>query len=307
MQLNGNNLSGSIHVNIGKATSLSILHLENNIFSGPIPPEIGQTTLVKFIANSNKLNGTLTPLLGNLSTLTQLTLGANSFSGPIPSNLSNCKELVQLDLSNNHLTNAIPDELVYLYRLSTLDLSENDLTGTIPQGFFNMLSLQILNVAFNNLSGVIPNQGNGPTFVTVNFTGNPYLCVEGSCGTTNSSAVNLKSKSNKIQAWIIIVAVVGLVALVLFVVLVLTFRRCDPHEILHLSEDESSWTLTPFHNKVYYEDEVCALDEDNLIGAGGAGRVYKVTLSDGEIVAVKKLWNVKKDGESRDYGFEAEV
>ena len=30
-------------------------------------------------------------------------------------------------------------------------------------------------------------------------------------------------------------------------------------------------------------------------------------LSDGEIVVVKKLWNVKKDGGSRDYGFEIEV
>jgi len=49
------------------------------------------------------------------------------------------------------------------------------------------------------------------------------------------------------------------------------------------------------------------LDEGNLIGAGGSGEVCKVTLSDGEIVAVKKLWNVKKDEGNLNHGFDTVV
>jgi hypothetical protein len=33
------------------------------------------------------------------------------------------------------------------------------------------------------------------------------------------------------------------------------------------------------------------LTEDNVIGSGGAGKVYKVTLGNGNIVAVKRIWN----------------
>jgi len=54
--------------------------------------------------------------------------------------------------------------------------------------------------------------------------------------------------------------------------------------------------LTSFHNKIYHKDEVTALEEENLIGDGNLGQVYKVTLSDDEMVVVKKLWNVKKEG-----------
>jgi len=198
---------------IGNAKSLSILFVEDNQFSGPIPIGIGQTNLVKFQANSNGSNSTIPPLLGNLLNLTQLVLGANSFHGVIPTSLGNCFELFQLDLSGNHLDGTIPNELAHLNKLSVLDVAKNNLMGNIPASLFNMVNLQMLNVAFNNLLGVIPMEKNGVTFVIVNITGNPHLCVEGSCG-SNSSTQNITSKGGKKQVWMVLVGVFSAMVLV---------------------------------------------------------------------------------------------
>lgn len=56
----------------------------------------------------------------------------------------------------------------------------------------------------------------------LNFTRNPYMCVEGSCG-TNVSVVNLASMGDKIQPWTMVVGIFTIIALVLFVVSLLVF------------------------------------------------------------------------------------
>lgn len=179
---------------------------------------------------------------------------------------------------------AIPDELTSLIQRGILDLSEKNFRGTIPKGFFSMLTSQTLNVAFNNLSGAIRNQGNGLTFVNVNFTGNPYLCVEGTyCGTNTSPVVNFGFKSEKQEAWPIVVGVFAGVALMLFVVFVLLCINptSNTEKMLAILGEEKIWTLTSFREKVYHENEVTTLDEENVIGADSSGRVYKVILGDG--------------------------
>jgi len=68
-----------------------------------------------------------------------------------------------------------------------------------------------------------------------------------------------------------------------------------------------------FHKLGFSEFEIIdTLNEENVIGTGASGKVYKVVLSNGEVVAVKKLWGgaKKEDGSATDSerdGFEAEV
>jgi len=128
-----------------------------------------------------------------------------------------------LDLSRNHLDGAISNELVHLNKLNVLDVLKNNLIGVIPASLFYMVNLQKLNVAFNNLSRVVLKEENGVTFVTVNFTRNLDLCVEGSCR-SNSSTQNLVSKGGKKTAWMVLVGVFSVVAFVLFIVLVFVYR-----------------------------------------------------------------------------------
>eukprot|EP01018_Ginkgo_biloba_P040762 Gb_38507 [translate_table: standard] len=72
-----------------------------------------------------------------------------------------------------------------------------------------------------------------------------------------------------------------------------------------------SWKLTSFHIVEFDESDILErLTEDNVIGsgaAGTAGKVYKVTLGNGKVVAVKKLWNPVKAKAMQDKEFHAEV
>jgi serine/threonine protein kinase len=54
------------------------------------------------------------------------------------------------------------------------------------------------------------------------------------------------------------------------------------------------------------DDVLDSLKEDNIIGKGGAGIVYKGAMPNGELVAVKRL-PVMSRGSSHDHGFNAEI
>ena len=75
-----------------------------------------------------------------------------------------------------------------------------------------------------------------------------------------------------------------------------------------------------FHKLSFSEYEILsALDEDNMIGNGSSGKVDKVVLSNGDVVAVKKLRSSSRKGDDGDLengsvstsvldnGFKAEV
>jgi serine/threonine protein kinase len=73
----------------------------------------------------------------------------------------------------------------------------------------------------------------------------------------------------------------------------------------HGSSD--SWHITSFHRMLIQEDEFSDLNEDDVIGMGASGKVYKIILGNGQAVAVKKLINLSKDESPFDSGFKAEV
>lgn len=49
------------------------------------------------------------------------------------------------------------------------------------------------------------------------------------------------------------------------------------------------------------------MDEINLIGVGGLGKVYRMIFINGDFVVVKRFWGVKKNDRNNDYGFMIEV
>lgn len=98
INLNTNNLVGTIPAAIGNLTSLITLYLYTNSLSGAIPTAIGNlTSLVWLFLNGNSLSGAIPTEIGNLSRLTQLGLSGNS-----------------LDLSGNFVAGLFSIQFLYM-------------------------------------------------------------------------------------------------------------------------------------------------------------------------------------------------
>ncbi|KAL6627053.1 hypothetical protein ACP70R_030779 [Stipagrostis hirtigluma subsp. patula] len=311
LELNDNQLTGEISPVIAGAANLSKLVLSNNRLTGSIPSEIGSASkLYELSAGGNMLSGPLPGSLGGLAELGRLVLQNNSLSGQLLRGIKSWKKLSELNLADNGFTGSIPPELGDLPVLNYLDLSGNKLSGEVPMQLEN-LKLNQFNVSNNQLSGPLPPQYATDAYRN-SFLGNPELCGEiaGLCGNSQR-----RSKYHPGFTWmmrsIFIFAAVILVAGVAWF-----YWRYRSFNKSKLRADRSKWMLTSFHKLSFSEYEILdCLDEDNVIGSGASGKVYKAVLSNGEVVAVKKLWGgaMKKDtenggvGSAADDSFEAEV
>ena len=117
------------------------LDLENNELSGSLPVALGNLrNLTHLYLHRNALSGEIPPDLGLFENLTHLYLHRNALSGPIPTRLGRLSLLEQLYLQGNELSGPIPEE----FRLSSLvDLklhSNEDLSGPLPAISPNALS-----------------------------------------------------------------------------------------------------------------------------------------------------------------------
>ncbi|GAB4844751.1 hypothetical protein Ancab_038141 [Ancistrocladus abbreviatus] len=319
-RVNQNRLSGSLPRGIWALPDATIIDFSDNGFIGQIPPAIGlSSTLSELILRNNKFSGELPPQLGKLRLLERLYLSNNSFSGQIPPQIGALKQLSSLQLQVNSFNGSIPAELGQCTRLADLNLAMNSLSGEIPATFSLMSSLNSLNLSSNKLTGFIPAslgklklslidlsynqlQGSVPLCLlemgSVNaFMGNKQLCIDASFRTRVSYGIRIcdaeedhkKRESSKLfLACIILSAVV----IVLVVLLILSSRNYNLHRLLGESDlqFESDWRLECFHPLQFDVEEICNLEEENLIGSGGTGKVYRLDLKkNGWTVAVKQL------------------
>ena len=105
LQLDENNLSGSIPPALGDLSNLTILWLSDNALSGPIPSELGNLSKLRTLSlDDNALSGSIPSELGDLSNLEILWLGGNELSGSIPSELGDLSNLGSLHLDDNALS-----------------------------------------------------------------------------------------------------------------------------------------------------------------------------------------------------------
>lgn len=158
LQLNNNQLSGTIPAELGSLSNLNILYLSSNQLSGPIPPSLGNLTLLMDLyLDNNQLTGFIPPELGNLSNLWHLDLSWNRLNGQIPPELGKLRVWL-FDLSANQLSGSIPSELGALPMVVEFQIQGNQLTGTIPGELGNLNYVQRLNLSYNQLTGAIPPQ-----------------------------------------------------------------------------------------------------------------------------------------------------
>jgi len=113
INLNQNNLVGTIPAEIGNLSALIRLNMYSNKLSGSIPVEIGNLSeLHQIWLFSNQLSGELPSEIGNLSNLTHLGIGGNQLTGTIPSSYGNLSNLSFLTVKNNNLSGCFDDNLL---------------------------------------------------------------------------------------------------------------------------------------------------------------------------------------------------
>ncbi|XP_059068454.1 receptor-like protein kinase HSL1 [Cryptomeria japonica] len=285
--LSNNTLEGQISAAIGKAKNLSRLEISNNGFEGRIPTQFGKLTRLQvFEASNNRLSGPITHELGALSLVSTLQLDHNFLSGEIPMEITLLRKLSQLNLGHNRLTGEIPAALNDI--MNSLHLSNNLLSGGIPPEFGH-LKLSVFNVSNNDLSGRIPEALDIPVYKE-GFLGNAKLC-----GGQNLMLPPCPSRHKLLPQSL---ATILLPPLLVVAVSVCSICLCCL--IFRKPRTTPSWKLTPFHSADVDELYILHnLKESNVIGSGGAGKVYKVTLHNGQAVAVKKIWNM--GGSRRSY------
>lgn len=157
IKLYDNGLSSTIISEIGQLQKLLNLQLRGNSLTGPIPEEIGNCKGLKNLElQENRLKGTIPSAIGSLRSLQELFVHKNQLSGPIPSEIGNIRLLRKLFLHANELIGTIPPELGQSFLLEDLRLYENQLTGTIPSSFAESSDLEVFLLYDNMLSGTIP-------------------------------------------------------------------------------------------------------------------------------------------------------
>ncbi|KAF9622974.1 hypothetical protein IFM89_035689 [Coptis chinensis] len=283
-----NQFEGAVTTEIGDAKTLTQLRLQNNRFSGNLPSEISKaTSLVSIDVSFNQFSGEIPMNIGDLKKLNSLYLQENTFSGNMPDSLAECKLINIINLAGNSVSGRIPASLGFLPSLNSLNLSTNQLSGQIP-ATLSYLQLSLLDLSNNKLTGLIPpslsNQANNGSFMD-----NPGLCSQ------NIRYYQKCSSSSHIRTLISCFLTGTIVLLVLLACFIFFKKKQDKQEKASFRSD--SWQIKSFRRLSFSEEEILKLiKQENLIGEGGSGNVYRVVVGTGTELAVKHIWNISADG-----------
>ncbi|PIN14617.1 Serine/threonine protein kinase [Handroanthus impetiginosus] len=306
LDLSQNQIVGALPSCVGNMTSLRYLYLAFNKLNSSLPTGIWSLDdILEFSASSNMFNGPLPLELGNLKVATLIDLSMNNFSGEIPTIIDGLESLIDLSLASNSLGGPIPDSLSRVPSLESIDLSNNYLIGEIPMSLKALSHLQYLNVSFNELTGEIPSEGPFVSFTYQSFMSNKALCGDSRFQVAPCRFSSPKTPRKKRVLHIALYTILGLasitIALIGFVILRCKTKKQEAHQT-HVLPAVS-------HERISYYELQNATDgfnESNMLGTGGFGSVYKGTLGDGSLVAVK-VFNMQLESAFKSFDRECEV
>ncbi|KAI4303890.1 hypothetical protein MLD38_039474 [Melastoma candidum] len=278
-----------------------------------------------------QLGGIISPSIGKLSKLQRLALHSNNLHGSIPVEIANCTDLRALYLRGNYLQGGIPAALGNLSNLFILDLSSNSLKGTIPTTIGRLTRLRHLNLSTNFFTGEIPDVGVLGNFGRNSFVGNLDLCgqqVLKPCRTSLGFPAVLphaeseedtapRKRPSRYIKGILIGAMSTLGASIAVVVLFLSVRlhtkkeraATKYREVTKQAELDANVKLLTFHGDMPYPsseiiEKLESLNEEDIVGSGGFGTVYRMVMNDCGMYAVKRI---DRSREGSDQVFEREL
>ncbi|CAO2178320.1 unnamed protein product [Urochloa humidicola] len=312
--LQNNWLTGRLPATMG--SNLTRLSIENNQFFGSIPATAA--ALQVFTAGNNQFSGEIPASLGDGTPLLErLNLSGNQLSGGIPRSVAKLTHLNQMDMSRNQLTSAIPAELGSMPSLNVLDLSSNKLSGAIPPELAKR-NLYPLNLSSNQLSGQVPS-GLATAAYANSFLDNPGLCTAAtgpgylagvrSCAGGSQNGGSSGGASHPLRTGLLVAAAVFLIAAAISFFAVRFIKKRPPRVA-----GQDDWKITPYVKDLGFGEATIlrGLTEENLVGRGGSGRVYRVTYTNRRngkagAVAVKRIQTAGARDERLEREFESEA
>ncbi|XP_044451952.1 LRR receptor-like serine/threonine-protein kinase GSO1 [Triticum aestivum] len=326
LDISNNDILGPMPTKMGMLLGLERLFLERNKIFGSIPDSIGNLSRLEYIdLSNNRLSQTLPASLFQLQKLIQVNLSYNSIVGALPNDVAGPRQIDQIDISSNSLNGSIPESfgqlnmLTYLIlshnsfegsipstldkltSLTSLDISSNKLTGAIPMFLENLADLSMLNLSYNRLEGQIPERGIFSNLTTQSFIGNAGLCASQRLGFPPCHK-NSHPYSSHLLKFLLPAILVTCSALAIFLYLMIEKK----HKNFKAHADvvyATSHQLVSYHDLAHATQN---FSDDNMLGSGGFGKVFKGQLSNGLVVAIKVL-DMKLDRAIRVFEAECHV
>ncbi|THF96622.1 hypothetical protein TEA_004275 [Camellia sinensis var. sinensis] len=312
-----NRLTGRLPLSIGNLSrQLSLLVMGENHLEGNLPGEISNLVgLTMLSVEYNSFTGIIPPSIGTLPNLQNLYFHRNQFSGKIPESFRNLTELYEMGLKSNLLTGTIPPSLENYQHLQILDLSVNMLSGTIPREIFSIPSFgKLLNLSWNRLNGSLPEEiGNLKMIQAIDVSNNPLtgdiLVSIGDCSSLlylNLSRNSFQGPIPKSLSELNGIEYIDLAKNNLTGEILASLERLQFLQLLDLSENQLQGNIPT--GRIFNNATAVSLDgnpqlcggllneikiatrnfsQENLIGEGSFGTVYKGTFSNGTVAAIK--------------------
>ncbi|CAN6580230.1 unnamed protein product [Malus baccata var. baccata] len=323
LQLRENQFTGIVPATLMSISSLKNVSLDNNKLQGPMPA-FGSTVERSTVDGNSFCQttpGTCDPLVTTLLEVAGAfgypVLLADSWTGNKPCSgwsFIVCDprgKVFTVNFDNKHFNGTISPAFANLTSLKNLVLTRNNLVGAIPDSLLSLTQLQLLDVSNNNLSGAIPKF---PSTVKLVTTGNVLIGTTpstgdgggtpsgtGFSGTTPSpaQASNGPSVAPGMIAGIVIAVVIFIV-----VVLFVSYKCYASKKYKKFGRVDNPLTGIEIARSDVFDGGNVAISiqvlrqltnnfsEDNILGRGGFGIVYKGELHDGTKIAVKRMESV---------------
>ncbi|KAG6433126.1 hypothetical protein SASPL_104734 [Salvia splendens] len=319
--LHGNQFTGPIPESIGSLTSLRELNLNGNLLVGLIPPGLARLNLQLLDLSNNMFMGTMPRL-----SAAKVSYASNSFCQPDPGlqcdpqvnalleflkyveypvslasewkgndpcagpwwgiSCNPSKEVSVVNMKSMMLNGTVSPSLSLLSSLVEIHLEGNYLQGRLPQNLTMLRSLRLLDLRGNDLEVPLPKF---PTNVKVVYDTPSSPSSHETSDVDGNVAHSTKSRFGIILAS---AALLTLVAVLAIIFCLMKRRRRKNGDV----ESSASGGIRTFEASTSPIFSLSSLREvtdnfaqENILGRGGFGVVYKGKLKDGTMLAVKRM------------------